>query len=548
MRITICQLNPTPGDIDGNTGRMVQTLERASADKADLAVFPEMFVQGYPPRDLLERASFVKQGLAALERLCNESMSYPGLGILTGMAMPHQDGHGKGLSNSAVLIRDGGVVFHQNKTLLPTYDVFDESRYFDAARGTDVYAFKDEVLGITICEDAWNDPALMPRRLYEQDPVEKLAAMGATVLINVSGSPFHATKERLRFELMRRHAQRHHLPFVFVNQVGGNDELLFDGNSMALDADGALRLHLGAFREAVETVDTHAFGPVVELPQTAPEASIYDALVMGTRDYMRKCGFKSALLGLSGGIDSALTACIAADALGPSHVLGVTMPSRYSSEGSADDSATLAKNLGIEFRTIPIEPVFAPFLSSLTPHFEGKQPDSTEENIQARIRGTILMALSNKTGALLLTTGNKSEMAVGYCTLYGDMNGGLAVISDLPKTMVYRVANYVNREREVIPRDTITKPPSAELRPDQKDQDTLPPYEILDGILALLVEESKGRDEVVAAGFDPAVVDWVARAVRINEYKRRQAATGLRVTPKAFGSGRRFPIAARYEL
>ncbi len=548
MRITLCQLNPTPGDIDGNTRTLLDTLERAAADSADLVVFPELFLQGYPPRDLLERRSFVAAGLRALERVCEESRRYPGMGTLVGTVMPNRVPHGKGLFNSAVLIADGGVVFHQNKSLLPTYDVFDESRYFDPAGDIAVCEFAGEKLGITICEDAWNDAELMPRRLYEEDPVEKLVRKGATLLINVSGSPFHATKERLRYDIMRHHAQHSGLPFVFINQVGGNDELIFDGNSMVLDGEGGLRRHLGAFHEAIVTVDTDAPGPVVALPETSPEAGIYDALVLGTRDYVRKCGFAKVLLGLSGGIDSALTACIAADAVGPANVLGVTMPSRYSSAGSVADSEKLAANLGIEMRRIPIEPVFLPYLESLTPHFGGKPIDSTEENIQARIRGTMLMALSNKSGALLLTTGNKSEMAVGYCTLYGDMNGGLGVISDVPKTMVYRVAKHVNRQREIIPNVCITKPPSAELRPGQKDQDTLPPYEVLDAVLAMLVEEGKGREEVVAAGFEAGTVGWIARAVRVNEYKRRQAATGLRVTPKAFGSGRRFPIAARYEL
>lgn len=548
MRITLCQLNPVMGDIAGNVRLVRDTLDRASRDKPDLVVFSEMILQGYPPRDLLERPSFVAAGLAAVDQIAAYTRRLPGLGVLIGCAMPSTAPHGKGLTNSALLLADGATVFRQDKSLLPTYDIFDETRYFDPATSVSVFEWHGERLGISICEDAWNHAEMMPRRLYEQDPVQRLAQQGATVLINLSGSPYHIHKEQLRYDIMRCHARTHRLPFVFVNQVGGDDELIFDGNSMVLDAAGDLRAHLGAMRENVQTVDLSAPAPVITLPKVDEAASVYDALVLGLRDYARKCGFTRAIMGLSGGIDSALTACIAAEALGPSAVIGVTMPSRYSSQGSVDDSRALAAALGIDFRTIAIEPAFNALLGSLAPQFDGRSPDVTEENLQARVRGTLLMAMSNKFGALLLTTGNKSEMAVGYCTLYGDMNGGLAVISDLPKTMVYKVARYVNRNREIIPDASLTKPPSAELRPDQKDQDTLPPYEVLDAILAMLIEESKGRDEVVAAGFDARTVDWVVRAVRINEYKRRQAALGLRVSPKAFGTGRRFPIAARYDL
>lgn len=548
MRITLCQLNPVMGDIDGNTRLVVDTLDRGAADKPDLVVFPELFIQGYPPRDLLERPSFVQQGLGALENLCEVSKRYPGVGILIGFAMPNNVPHGNGLSNAAVLIADGGVVFHQNKSLLPTYDVFDETRYFDPARAIDVFTFKGETLGITICEDAWNRPELLPKRLYDIDPVEELARKGATIIVNVSGSPFHAEKEKLRHELMAAHASRHKLPVVFVNQVGGNDELIFDGSSMYVDATGTLRALAPSFEECTLTIDTAKEPPAVEMPSYEPAESIYRALVLGTRDYVRKCGFSRVFVGLSGGIDSAVTACIAADAVGAENVTGLTMPSRYSSEGSVSDSQVLAGNLGIGFEQIAIESMFAAFLDELEPHFEGREPDVTEENIQARVRGVILMAFANKFRGILLSTGNKSEIAVGYCTLYGDMNGGLSVISDVPKTMVYRLAHHINREREIIPDAIITKAPSAELAPGQRDQDTLPPYEVLDEILRMVIEEGRSRDEAVAAGFDAGQVDWVVRAVRINEYKRRQAAPGLKVTPKAFGMGRRFPIAARYAL
>ncbi|MBD3240311.1 MAG: NAD+ synthase [Chitinivibrionales bacterium] len=548
MRITLCQLNPVMGDIDGNTRMVVDTLDRVATDKPDLVVFPELFVQGYPPRDLLERPSFVQQGLQALERLCEASKGHPGVGILIGFAMPNRVPHGHGLSNAAVLIADGGVVFHQNKSLLPSYDVFDETRYFDPAREIDVFAFKGETLGITICEDAWNRPELLPSRLYDIDPVEQLARKGATIVINVSGSPFHAEKDKLRHELMAAHASKHGLPVVFVNQVGGNDELIFDGSSMYFDKTGTLRALAPSFEACTLTVDTRDEPPALVLPSYEPAESIYRALVLGTRDYVRKCGFSRVFVGLSGGIDSAVTACIAAEAVGPEQVTAITMPSRYSSEGSVSDSRILADNLGITLEKVAIESMFAAFLEALEPHFEGREPDVAEENIQARCRGVVLMAFANKFRGILLSTGNKSEVAVGYCTLYGDMNGGLSVISDVPKTMVYRLARYVNRDREIIPEAIITKPPSAELRPGQRDEDTLPPYEVLDEMLRLIIEEGRSRDEVVEAGFDAAQVDWVVRAVRVNEYKRRQAAPGLKVTPKAFGMGRRFPIAARYAL
>ena len=547
MKIALCQLNPVAGDIAGNTARVVSCLEECRSQRPDLMVFPELFLQGYPPRDLLEHSWFLEQGSRALDDLCRVSLRFPATGILVGCARAHKHSPGKGVCNSAVLISEGKQLFVQNKTLLPSYDVFDETRYFDPAASRDVVPFAGEVLGITICEDAWNSDPMWGRRLYAHDPVAELAGRGATLLINIAGSPFHLGKETLRFSLMQQHAARHALPYIFVNEVGGNDDLIFDGNSLVFNAAGEVCAHLGGFGERCEMVDTGALVPLGAPPACEEMHSVRSALVLGVRDYLHKCGFTSALVGLSGGIDSAVTAVLAAQALGPGNVRGVTMPSRYSSQGSVEDARLLAQNLGITFDVIPIEPVFTAMLDSLQGCFAGYDADLTEENLQARIRGSILMALSNKFGAMLLSTGNKSELAVGYCTLYGDMNGGLSVIADLPKTMVYRLARYLNCEREIIPAATLTKPPSAELRPDQKDSDSLPDYETLDAILDLLLEKDASRDGVCRRGFEPRTVDWIIRALRMNEYKRRQAPVGLKVTPKAFGPGRRFPLAARYE-
>ncbi|HUI91400.1 MAG TPA: NAD+ synthase [Chitinivibrionales bacterium] len=547
MKIALCQLNPVMGDIAGNTAKLIAAVSAHRDKNIDLFVFPELIVQGYPPRDLLEQSWFVSRGAAALRDILAFSKKIPESGVLFGFAMPSTRKNGKRLSNAALLVCKGKIVFQHDKSLLPAYDVFDEARYFDAAAGRRVCPFKGERLGITVCEDAWNDPHMWQRLLYDIDPVKDLARKGATILLNLSASPFYLGKEKIRFSLVKAHAKRHRLPFVFVNQAGGNDELIFDGNSMAFDATGALRAMLPAFSEAVRVVDTRAFGPVVNPPEFDTIKSVHDALVCGISDYLRKCGFTKALVGLSGGIDSAVTAALAVDALGPNNVWGVTMPSRYSSSGSVGDSAALAKNLGITFTTIPIESAFSAFTGELEPVFAGLKPDLAEENIQARVRGTVLMALSNKFGHILLSTGNKSELAVGYCTLYGDMSGGLSVISDLPKGMVYKMAHYINRVREIIPANCISKPPSAELRPGQKDQDTLPPYDVLDPIIELFVEEGKSAKEIVKKGFDGKTVAWVVEAVKKSEYKRRQAAPGLKVTPKAFGVGRRFPLAAKYE-
>jgi len=547
VRITIAQLNPVIGDVEGNLAMVRQVLPQARQEQADLVVFPELFLAGYPPRDLLERPWFIRRVQQALEDLRGLSLSCPETGILIGAPLPTGQQTGRGLHNAALLIYQGATRVAQHKSLLPTYDVFDEARYFDPCAELRVTAFKNEVLGVSICEDAWNDPELWPERRYDANPVQALARQGASLLINIAASPFYAGKDEVRLRILQQHSRRYGLPFVMANQVGGNDELIFDGGSLCVDRHGDPVELLDSFCEQVRTVDTARPGrPGAYVPRDII-ASVHDGLVLGLRDYLRKCGFGKAVLGLSGGIDSAVVCCLAARALGPENVLGISMPSPYSSPGSIEDARSLAANLGIDFRIIPIASVYASYLETLKEHFAGRPADLAEENIQARIRGNILMGLSNKFGHLLLTTGNKSELAVGYCTLYGDMAGGLAVISDVPKTMVYQLAAYINRARPVIPQASIDKAPSAELRPNQKDQDTLPPYEMLDRILHYYVDERWGLQEIVAAGFDQETVAWVIRAIDRSEYKRKQAPPGLKVTTKAFGMGRRMAIAAKYE-
>jgi len=550
MRIALCQIDPVVGDLEGNVRRILDVTHRAEAAGARLALLPELAVCGYPPRDLLETPRFVDDTLEALAKLAAQVPR--GLVVLVGVASRSDAEKGRRLHNSAAVIRNGAVERLVHKRLLPTYDVFDEDRYFERGETSEPIDVDGVRVGVTICEDVWNDVDMpISSRRYRDNPVADLVARGAEVIVNLAASPFTLTKRAGRGSMLAGIAQHHRVPLAFVNQVGGNDDLVFDGSSALYGPAGETWALGAAFEEDLIVTDLGPGGPVREHPRTDEGAAV-EALVLGTRDYAHKCGFGRALLGLSGGIDSALAACIAAEALGAGNVLGVGMPTRYSSQGSIDDARSLAEALGIGFRVITIDPLFQAYLDGLGPHLEalGPAPDSdvTFENIQSRIRCATLMALSNRFGSLLLTTGNKSEIAVGYCTLYGDMAGGLAVISDLPKTFVYRVAAEVNRRagRSVIPESTLTKVPSAELRPDQTDQDSLPPYEVLDAILQLHVQEGMSVSEIVSAGFDAGIVRRVVHMVRTAEYKRRQMAPGLIMTGKAFGPGRRYPIAQGY--
>lgn len=546
LRIGLGQLNPTVGDFAGNLKLIESALERMSPARPDLVVFPEMCLTGYPPRDLLEREWFVRQAEAATAHLLELSVRHPQTGILFGTVARTGRSTGRPLYNCALVVENGKEVFRQAKTLLPTYDVFDEARYFEPAEAVRTFAYRNERLGITICEDAWNAPGLETSRLYGRDPVADLVRQGATLLLNIAASPFAQGKEELRFRLVAGHARQYSRPMAFVNQVGGNDDLVFDGRSLVVDPQGRLVAALASFAEDSAVVDPAADGTAAYQPMARVE-SVFRALVLGVRDYVRKCGFEKVVLGLSGGIDSAVTCCIAASAVGPENVLGVTMPSEFSSAGSVSDSRELAANLGVEFLVIPIHRAHQSYLEMLRDYFAGREPDTTEENIQARVRGNVLMAISNKFGRLVLNTGNKSELAVGYCTLYGDMSGGLSVLADVPKMLVYELARFVNREQAIIPPATISKPPSAELRPNQTDQDTLPPYPVLDRIIERYVDEGAAPEEIAAEGIERRIVDRVVRAIDLNEHKRRQAAPGLKVSGKAFGIGRRFPIAARYQ-
>jgi NAD+ synthase/NAD+ synthase (glutamine-hydrolysing) len=496
---------------------------------------------GYLPRDLLMNRGFIRRGCEKLSHIARELKDAPPL--LVGLATPNPSDVGRPLYNSAVLLHEGAVGQSFHKSLLPTYDVFDEDRYFEPFQGTQLLELNGVRLGISICEDVWNDRDFWKRRRYHQDPIDALARAGAQAIINLSASPFTMGKELLREEMLGQMARKHKLPLAWVNQVGGNDDLIFDGRSGAFDREGRLFARARGFGEDLLVVDLASLKGEIAQDDFEPEAEIWNALVLGVRDYARKTHFKKVLLGLSGGIDSALTAAIAADALGPENVLGVMMPSAYSSQGSVDDSVKLARNLGMQVLSLPISPIVGTYETTLAGAFQGYKADVTEENIQSRIRGNLLMALSNKYAALLLTTGNKSEMAVGYCTLYGDMNGGLAVIADLPKMMVYRVARYRNRRKADIPESTLTKAPSAELRPDQTDQDSLPPYEVLDQILEMHIERSQSAEEIIAQGFEAETVRRVLRLVRNAEFKRKQAAPVLKVTSRAFGTGWRMPIA-----
>jgi len=547
MRIALAQLNATVGDFDGNLDKLVRTMNDVRAEEPELLVLPELFLTGYPPRDLLERSWFQDRAAETLRRLIDASRSAPAMSLLVGTILPSDVPVGRGLVNAAVLVRNGAVVGQAIKSLLPLYDVFDEARYFDRSDELQPLDVGDTPVGVTICEDAWTAPELWPRRIYEREPVTELAQKGARLFVNIAASPFYTGKDVIRHRLFSGHVQSHRAPFVVVNLVGGNDELIFDGRSMCVAPDGGLIAALPAFKESVQVVDTRSNERTEFEPEHRP-AAVRQALVTGLRDYVGKCGFERVIVGLSGGIDSAVVCALAVDALGPSNVLGVTMPSPYSSKGSVSDSRELAANLGIEFREVGITEVYEAYRRTLSERLPADRVSIAEENIQARIRGNLLMAFSNLSGGLVLSTGNKSELAVGYCTLYGDMTGGLAVLSDVPKTLVYELAAEINAERSVIPQAIIEKPPSAELKPDQKDSDTLPPYEVLDRILELSVDEGRTLEEIVREGFNENEVRWIIRALNANEYKRRQAAPGLKVTSKAFGTGRRMPIAARYEL
>jgi NAD+ synthetase len=549
MRIAIAQLDLTIGAFGQNFEAIRRCVANAREASADLVVFSELATTGYPPGDLLERSDFVRANLDQLTRIAG--LTDDRLAILVGYVDVNPSGAGKPLVNAAALCLGGRVVDRYHKCLLPTYDVFDEARYFEPGKETRVLHLHGVRLGVSVCEDVWADPDLDGRSIYHRDPVMELVDLGAEILINVSASPFELGKAAQRRDLVRRYAAQAGRYFVYVNQVGGNDELVFDGHSIVVDPGGRVVLRANDFAEdlLIHDVPTDGSdGAVGELRQVADseEEEALRALVLGLEDYLRKCGFRQVVLGLSGGIDSAVTAAIAARAVGPENVLGVAMPTRYSSEGSVTDAEQLATNLGIDFHLIPIDDVFQAYLDGLAPLFEGFEEDVTEENIQARIRGAILMALSNKQGRMLLATGNKSELAVGYATLYGDMCGGMAVIGDVPKTLVYRLAHHFNRAGEIIPSSTITKPPSAELRPDQVDQDSLPPYEVLDRVMAEYVERNRSIDDIVAGGLDRGDVEHVARLINASEYKRRQAAPAIKITSKAFGIGRRYPIAARY--
>ncbi|MCK5145897.1 NAD+ synthase [bacterium] len=546
MRITLAQLNPTIGDFCGNIKKMHEAMLRATSDNSEMIIFPELFPSGYPPKDLLEKPVFIKRYEQADKNISKLSVSFPELFICYGTIEKTDKTSGKLLYNTARIIKNGKLVFTQRKSLLPTYDVFDEARYFLEADEINLFTIKGEQWGISICEDAWNASEIFDDRLYDIDPVENLGNAGAQYLLNISASPFTLGKAAIRIQLAQSHARRHGIPFILVNQVGANDELISDGRSFIVDGKGRIRVSLPAFKESVITVDLDNLPDPVDDVESERTGTAYDALVLGISDYMSKCGFKSVVLGLSGGVDSALTCCLAAAALGPQNVHAVYMPSPYSADASGEDARTLANNLSVHYDEIPISDTFDAYKIMMRPWFKDTEEDVAEENFQARIRGNILMGLSNKFGYLCLSSGNKSELSVGYCTLYGDMSGGLAVLADVPKTLVYQICNYINRDGNVIPQRILTRPPTAELRPDQTDQDTLPPYDILDSVLDLYLEQHLGVEEIIDKGYDKETVEWIIKTVIRNEYKRIQAAPGLKITSKAFGSGRRMPIAAKY--
>ncbi len=549
MKIALAQINPTVGDFAGNAAKILEYARRAAEGGAEVAVFPELSICGYPPADLLEKPSFVARAQETVEKLALDAADLAPLTIVCGSIIPAAPGSGKHVSNVAVVLRDGRVAFTQLKMLLPFYDVFDEQRYFAPAERQCVYTLGAERVALTICEDAWNDKNYWGDRRYSVDPVEEQMRQKPSLILNISASPYWHGKREVRQKMLAAIARHYHAPVVIVNQVGGNDSLIFDGSSVALRPDGSLFAQAASFAEDLVFLDTTALAGDVRAQEAGDDAATYHALVLGTRDYVQKCGFRKAVIGLSGGIDSAVVAAIAVDALGKGNVLTIGMPSEYSSAGSIHDSRQLAANLDVSFEILPIHSIFLQYTTVLAPLLSGHAPDVTEENLQSRIRGGLLMALSNKLGSLVLTTGNKSEMATGYCTLYGDMVGALAVIGDLTKTRVYALARYINRERAVIPEIILTKPPSAELRPGQMDSDSLPPYDVLDPIVEAYVERYETPETIAGQQqVDLSLVRQIVRLIERSEYKRQQAAPVLKVTAKSFGSGRRFPIAVKVQV
>ncbi len=545
MRIALGQINTTVGALRQNAEKMLSWIRQARSENAEVILFPELAIPGYPPKDLLEKSGFVEENLRTLHDLANQ---VEGITAIVGFAEPNPEPQGKRFYNSAAVLRERRVISVHRKTLLPTYDVFDEGRYFEPSREQEPLLLDGHKIGVTICEDIWNDKDYAPRLLYHSDPVQSAVLKHAELIVNISSSPYHLEKWEERHELIRGEAMKYAKFLVYVNLIGGNDELIFDGRSVVFSPQGEMVARAKDFEEDLLFLDLNSDEKVIRPSSSSQMENAKKALVLGVRDYVGKCGFLKVLLGLSGGIDSAVTAALAVEALGAENVLGVLMPSLFSSGHSVTDAIQLAKNLGIRHELIPISRIFEVYREELQPVFKNAPEDITEENLQARIRGNLLMALSNKYGMMLLTTGNKSELAVGYTTLYGDSCGGLAVISDVPKTMVYKLAAHINREREIIPENTIRKPPSAELRPDQKDTDSLPPYEILDPILAGYIEENLPADRIAErTGFDPGLIRAILNKVDRNEYKRKQLPIGLKITSKAFGFGRRMPIAMKYD-